>query len=160
MVKLNKIFNDDEPLSPTCESHNINSGKKPKPFNINVDSEIDITNSKKNQITSNKNKRKDNIKHISYLYQKCNNKDNKSNIVSDENQYKKANTQVMNSKIKEFKKDENRVLAAFLIIGIDRNGIDIIDDMDQLLLTPKIYYNYPFNTLERDMKLYILYYYI
>lgn len=41
----------------------------------------------------------------------------------------------------------------FLCIGIDKSGLDSIEDIDEMSLNPKITFNYPENADEKDLQL-------
>ena len=46
-----------------------------------------------------------------------------------------------------------KIFQKFICIGIDENGLDTIEDMNDLMLTPKITFNYPNNQNENELDL-------
>lgn len=51
------------------------------------------------------------------------------------------------------KKANKKIFEEFLVIGIENSGLEYITDLDELLLTPKIIYNYPNELSENELKL-------
>ena len=48
---------------------------------------------------------------------------------------------------------QNKIFQKFLCVSVDTSGLYSLDDeMNILLLNPKITYNYPFNKMERELE--------
>ena len=46
-----------------------------------------------------------------------------------------------------------QIFQKFLCIGIDESGLETIEDMDELMLMPKITFNFPNNKSENELEL-------
>jgi len=51
------------------------------------------------------------------------------------------------------KRNKKRIFEEFLTIGIENTGLEYIDDLNEMDLTPKITYNYPNKLSEKELKL-------
>lgn len=51
------------------------------------------------------------------------------------------------------RKRGKRIFEEFLSIGIESNGLEYIDDIEELLMTPKITHSYPNKLNENEMNL-------
>lgn len=51
------------------------------------------------------------------------------------------------------RKKAKRIFEEFLTIGIENTGLEYIDDLQEMDLTPKITYNYPNKLSEKELKL-------
>jgi len=52
------------------------------------------------------------------------------------------------------RKKTKRIFEEFLTIGIENTGLEYIDDLNEMDLTPKITYNYPNKLTEKELNLY------
>jgi hypothetical protein len=51
------------------------------------------------------------------------------------------------------RKKTRHIFEELLVIGIEGTGLEYIDDLDEMLLSPKIIYNYPNCLEENELKL-------
>ena len=125
------------------------NNKKSKIYNKEANS---INNKEANLKES---KEKNNITNI-YVIKSINKKNNEGKSASKNqteimskkksNEYKKKNT-LLNLKRK------NKIFQKFLCVSVDTSCLYSLDDeMEILLLNPKITYNYPFNKMERELE--------
>jgi hypothetical protein len=47
-----------------------------------------------------------------------------------------------------------KLFEEFLVIGIETNGLEFINDLDELMLSPRIIYNFPNKLNEHELELY------
>ena len=136
---------------------------------------------KKTNVLENNNSIKENNKNVEQKNEKqnknkvieknnINNNENNNNIINNidnNNSYKKHYEDLRDSK-KFFEKNkainknkasailsitkQNKIFQKFLIVSVDTSGLYSLDDeMEILILNPKITYNYPFNKKEREL---------
>lgn len=66
---------------------------------------------------------------------------------------KPSNEEIRLSQRNSYFNKAKKIFQKFLCIGIDESGLDTIEDMDELMLMPKITFNYPNNFSEKDLEL-------
>ena len=114
--------------------------------------EVNSINNK--EINLNKSKEKINntkyntIKSIHKINERKSASKNQTEIISKKksNEYKKKITLLNLTR-------QNKIFQKFLCVSVDTSGLYSLDDeMNILLLNPKITYNYPFNKMERELE--------
>ena len=157
---LNKDNNEDSKDSKYFieNKENLNSnGKDDIETNINVD-QLKINNNNQEKSSINKSKNQNNQvdinKNLNNIFFDLQNK-NKLNVIylsksknSNNNVYKRKKFISTINQTKKYKIFHN-----FLSVSIDTTVLNSLeDDINTLLLNPKITYNYPYNNLEKELE--------
>lgn len=105
---------------------------------INKKKKLSLDDSDNKETPSKENLRKKFLRQISQKIAPL--RSPKNNFVSARKSY----FDLLNSK---------QIFQKFLCIGIDESGLETIEDMDELMLMPKITFNYPNNKSESELEL-------
>ena len=156
---ISKIYSSDE-ISDFKLENIINNNKNEKESNLESKNTIEENNNNKNyqkneisenKIIENKNNSKSTINNID---NKSNNYKNQFEELRDSKKFYEKNKGINKNKVSKFLSitKQNKIFQKFLIVSVDTSGLYSLDDeMDILILNPKITYNYPFNKKEREL---------
>ena len=156
---ISKIYSSDE-ISDFKLENISNNNKNEKEPNLESKNTIEENNNNKNyqkneisenKIIENKNNSKSTINNID---NKSNNYKNQFEELRDSKKFYEKNKGINKNKVSKILSitKQNKIFQKFLIVSVDTSGLYSLDDeMDILILNPKITYNYPFNKKEREL---------